>query len=292
MLVRFAVEFELDRAADAALGILLVVGIVAEAHRIDQGLIVAGARLLGRWQVLRQGLCRVEITTSHLLWDLCRLLVDPEVVRCHVHVPHRHQRTAHVYANGRRLVRVVIIVVVAHVANVCRGARGSLQILHTMYVFARVRCLLLLLPLVRQVRFVTACSRQFALGRVPVFVHVDTGVHLLRLLRSDRSALGRGATARSRYLVPLTLPGALYSVALRIGSSYLRNLIVALPWSAISERVAHAQLLLEVLLGLLRNQLPSLGGTGAADGRATAVIILSVGNCSLFHVARLVRQRV
>lgn len=219
--------------------------------------------------------------------------MDAEVVRRHVHVSNCHQRAAHVNANRRALVRVIVIVI-AHVADVRRRASRRLKILNTLHIFARVGSLLLLLALVRQICFIAARRRQFALRGIPIFVHIYACVHLLGLLWSNCSALSRCCTSRARYLVPFTLSGAFDSVALRIGP-YLGDLVVSLPRSAISEGVADAELLLEVFLSLLGDQLPSLRCTGASDRRAAAHyvgVVLPIGDSSLFDVAWLVRQSV
>lgn len=57
--------------------------------------------------------------------------------------------------------------------------------------------------------------------------------------------------------MPLTLPRALDTICLRIGAD-LWNLVVALARRAVSEGLADAKLLLEVLLGLLSYQFSPL----------------------------------
>jgi len=131
--------------------------------------------------------------------------VDAKVVRGHIHVSDRHQRTAHVNSYRRALVRV-IVVVVAHVADVCRRAGRRLKILNTLHICARIGSLLLRLALVSQIRFIAARGREFALRRIPILVHIYARVHLLGLLRRDCSALSRGCTSGARDLVPFTLP--------------------------------------------------------------------------------------
>ena len=119
--------------------------------------------------------------------------MDAEVVGRHIHVANGHQRAAHVDADRRTLVRVVIVVV-ANLAYVGRCASSRLKILHALHVFRRVRGLLLMLRLVTRISFAAACSRQFALGRISIFGDIDAGVHLLGLFRGDCSSLARGRT--------------------------------------------------------------------------------------------------
>lgn len=93
------------------------------------------------------------------------------------------------------------------------------------------------------------------------------------MLWSDGSSLGLRTTSRGRHLLSFTLPRALDSVALRVRTTYLRDLIITLSWGAISEGMANrtsAKLLFEVLLGLLRDQLSPLRSTGAPDRRSAA----------------------
>lgn len=137
--------------------------------------------------------------------------MDAEIAWGHVHVSHGHQGATHVDPHRRTLVRMVVIVV-ARVANVCRSACGSLEVLDALHVFAGIGSLLLLLALVGQIGFVPTCSGQFALRRIPVFVHIDARVHLLRLFWRDCSTLSGGIS--SWYLVPLALPGTFDPIAL------------------------------------------------------------------------------
>ena len=68
--------------------------------------------------------------------------------------------------------------------------------------------------------------------------------------------------------------------------------LIALSGSSVSEGVTYAQLLLEVLLSLLGNQLPSLRSAGASNRGATthhvAAAVLPVCDRSIFDVGRLI----
>jgi len=89
--------------------------------------------------------------------------VNVEVIRCHIHVTHSNQRRTHINTNGTALIRMIIFVVIAHVAHISRRPSRCLQVLHTLAELARIRCLLLWLSLMRQIRFVVIGSRQLTL---------------------------------------------------------------------------------------------------------------------------------
>lgn len=143
--------------------------------------------------------------------------MNVKVIGSHVHVADGDERCAHVYADHTALVPVIVLVVVAHVADVGGSPRSSLQILNTLAKLARVRRLLLRLSLMRQVRLIVVVRCQLALRRNPIFVNINTRIHLLRLLGCDCSAL-RGtcliAVGIASHLVPLALARALYSISL------------------------------------------------------------------------------
>lgn len=212
---------------------------------------------------------RVEVTVGHFLRDFGCCLVDTKIIRCHVHVSNSHERAAHVY-HGRALI-CMIVVIIAHITNVGRCSCARLKILHTLDILARIRCLLFLLALVRQIRLIPTRCSQFALGRVSIFVDIDARVHLLGLLWSDGAALGGAGRARAWHGLPFTLSGAFDSVTLSILGSDLRDRVASLPRRAISERMADptSKLLLEILLSLLRNQFSSLRSACSSNWCAT-----------------------
>lgn len=88
--------------------------------------------------------------------------MDAEVIWRHVHISDGHERAAHVDADGRALVRM-IIVVVANFADIRGGTSTRLQILHALHVFARVWRLLLVLGLMARVGFAATRSRELTL---------------------------------------------------------------------------------------------------------------------------------
>lgn len=162
MLTGFTIKFKLDAAADAILRVLVCI-VLAKAHRIDQCLVMARTRLLRRSEILGQSLRRVKVAAGHFLRNLRGLLVDTEVIWRHVHISDCHERAAHIDTDGRALVRMIIVVIIAHFADVRGSTSARWQILHALYVFARVRGLLLVLGLMARVGFAATRSSELAL---------------------------------------------------------------------------------------------------------------------------------
>lgn len=253
--------------------------------------------LLSGCKILGECLSRIKIGIAHLLWNLTTLLVNVEVVGCHVHVADRNQRGTHINANSTALVSMVILVVVANVADVGWSSSSCLQILHALAKLGWIWCLLLRLSLVGQIRFIAiAVCGQFALRWISILIYIDTRVHLFGLFRSNGSTLGARCiiwlSLCPSHLVSFALSWALNPIGLWVCPN-LWDLIVCLSRCAISKGLTYTKLLFEVLLGLLSYQFPSLWSARTTHWRSTirnVPRIITIGDSSIFRITWLICQ--